>query len=52
MSNKDKIINDLLDVVKQLMDEYRPDAAHDESYYPVWALADAVLANAESKDIE
>lgn len=38
---------DLLDLVKQLMDEYRPDAAHDEAYYPVWALADAII-----KDIE
>ena len=38
---------DLLDLVKQLMDEYRPDASRDEAYYPVWALADAII-----KDIE
>jgi hypothetical protein len=34
---------DLLYVVKQLMDEYRPDAAFDEYYYPIWALADAII---------
>ena len=38
---------ELLDLVKLLMDEYRPDAAHDEAYYPAWALADAII-----KDIE
>lgn len=46
MNNKDKIIRDLLEVVRRLMDEYRPDPAHDEHYYPTWALADAVVDNA------
>lgn len=39
---------DLLALVKQLMDEFRPDPAYDEAYYPSWALADAIIKDIES----
>ena len=41
---------DMAELLKQLEDEYRPDAAHDEAYYPVWALFDAVMKKAGSED--